>query len=356
MGALADGVDGAGCLPVAEDVAWIVVDDISAAGAARRQAGKLAGRLGYPPDRVAEIELVTTEVVSNVYKHAGGGMFVLRSVRHASHGVVEILALDAGDGIADLPQAFEDGRSTAGSLGIGLGTVARLADSYDIASGPGRGTVLLARFLPDRGVDAAPQGIAAGLTRPIEGETVCGDAYAIRRDPNAPQRLWLMLCDGSGHGPLAASAAQAAVGAFCRSASPAPERLLHQVHDELRGSRGAAVAVAELDFAANTVRFAGLGNIAAFVVADGRKHGMVSLPGIAGYQASAIRAFDYALPEGATLVLHSDGLTDRWAAGDLDRRPAANPLVSAASLLRDAGRRHDDASVLLAVAPAKARA
>ncbi|HEX4221068.1 MAG TPA: ATP-binding SpoIIE family protein phosphatase [Pseudonocardiaceae bacterium] len=354
MGSLAGRADVTGCLPVAEDVAWITVDDLSAAGAARRQVGKLANRLGYPAGRVAEIELATTEVVSNVYKHGGGGTLVLRSVRGASQGLVEILALDAGRGIADLRRAFEDGQSTAGGLGIGLGTVARLADSYDIASGPDRGTVVLARFLPVRGVDSAPQGIAAGLTRPIEGEDVCGDAYAIRRRPDAPDRLWLMLCDGSGHGPLAASAAQAAVGAFCRSGNTAPEQLIRQIHEELRGSRGAAVAVAELDLAAGTVRFAGLGNVAAFVVADGRKHGLVSLPGIAGYQAASVRAFDYQLPVGATLVLHSDGLTDRWEAGDLDQRPSANPLVSAASLLRVAGRRRDDAGVLLAATPARA--
>jgi anti-sigma regulatory factor (Ser/Thr protein kinase) len=346
-------VEGATCLPMVEDVAWIPVDDISAAGAARRQAGKLASRLGYPAARVAEIELVITELVSNVYRHAGGGMLVLRSVRALSQGFVEVLALDNGQGISDLPLAFEDGQSTAGGLGIGLGALVRLADFYDITSRPGRGTVILARFLSERAAAAVPREIAAGLTRPIDGESICGDAYAIRRAPEDPDRLWLMLCDGSGHGPLAASAAQAAVGVFCRSAHTGPEHLIKQIHEQLRGSRGAAVAIAEVNLAQGVVRFAGLGNVAAFVVADGAKHGMVSLPGIAGYQASSVRAFDYPLPVGATLVLHSDGLTDRWPAGDLERRPNLDPLVTAAALLRDAGRRRDDASVLFAAPPVR---
>jgi len=75
---------------------------------------------------------------------------------------------------------------------------------------------------------------------------------------------------------------------------------------------------------------------------------MVSMPGILGQQRRDIRQFDYPLADGAIVVLHTDGLTDRW---DLRGYPALldhMPLLIAATLLRDAGKRRDDAAVLVA--------
>jgi hypothetical protein len=108
------------------------------------------------------------------------------------------------------------------------------------------------------------------------------------------------------------------------------------------------VAIADIDLARRTVRFCGLGNIAAAVLAEGRKQGMISVPGVAGHQARTIRTFDYALPERAVVAMHSDGLTERWGAdhgSDLINDP---PVLIAATLLREAGVRHDDACVLVA--------
>jgi hypothetical protein len=125
--------------------------------------------------------------------------------------------------------------------------------------------------------------------------------------------------------------------------------VLGRIHTAMRGTRGGAVAVADLDLVRRTVRFSGLGNIAASVVVDGRKHSMVSVPGIAGYQARTIKAFDHPLPADATVVLHSDGLTERWV--PRNRLFLGEPLVVAAALLRDAGVRKDDAGVLVARPP-----
>jgi hypothetical protein len=160
-----------------------------------------------------------------------------------------------------------------------------------------------------------------------------------------------MMCDGLGHGPLAASASRAAVRSFHDDRSGGPAEIMARIHTAMRGTRGGAVAVADVDLERRTVRFAGLGNIAGSVVADGRKHGMVSVPGIAGYQVRTIKTFDYPLPEEAIVVLHSDGLTERWSPDDRDRLFSRGPLLIAAALLRDAGVRKDDAGVLVARPP-----
>jgi hypothetical protein len=62
-----------------------------------------------------------------------------------------------------------------------------------------------------------------------------------------------------------------------------------------------------------------------------------------------VQEWRYELSAHSRVVLHSDGLTDKWQAGAtlLSR----DPILGAAVLLRDAGTRHDDASVVVAEVP-----
>ncbi|MEU4806623.1 ATP-binding SpoIIE family protein phosphatase [Actinosynnema sp. NPDC023587] len=332
------------CIPVAEDVAWVRVEEAAQVGRARRVATALAERLAFGETRVAEIGLAVTEIGTNLHKHTSGGRLLVRALRADDRAAVEVVAVDSGPGIADLGLAMRDGESTTGTLGIGLGVVARSADLLDVSTRRDRGTVLAARFhRRERGVpDFAGDPVSAGVTRPIADEEVCGDAYAVRR---AGGKLWLMMCDGSGHGPLAASASREAVRVFCDEEPTVPEAVVAKLHRALRGTRGGAVSVAALDPGRGVIRYAGLGNIAGAVLVEDRKRTMVSVPGIAGYQARTIQAFEYELPPGALVVLHSDGLTERWTPEDV--AGVSSPLLLAATLVRDAGVRRDDASALV---------
>lgn len=331
-----------------EDVAWLTADHVSAAGAARRAAAALAERVGMGPVRVGEIGLAVTELAANLVKHAGAGAVLLR-LRHGAAGpVVEVVTVDSGPGIADVEAAVADGTSSAGTLGIGLGAVVRLASSWDVWTRPGAGTVLTAAFAAEAGAPV-PVPAAVGITRPMTGQEVCGDAYAIREDDGVRT---LLLADGLGHGPLAAVASTEAVRAFRAAPAGGPADLLRAVHRALAGTRGAAVAVARLD--SDEVRYAGVGNIAG-VVDDGRvRRAMISHPGIVGAQARTIREAAYPLPRGAVVVMHSDGLTERQSLEPYPGLLGRAPLVTAAVLLRDFGVRRDDASVVVARAGAVA--
>jgi hypothetical protein len=125
--------------------------------------------------------------------------------------------------------------------------------------------------------------------------------------------------------------------------------IVEALHRKLSHTRGAALAVAELDADAALVRYAGLGNIAGTVLSpDGSRRGMVSLPGIAGHQRRQIREYDYPLPPGGVVLMHSDGVVDRWKTTDYPGLLSHSPQVIAATVLRDAGTRRDDAGVLVA--------
>ena len=74
----------------------------------------------------------------------------------------------------------------------------------------------------------------------------------------------------------------------------------------------AAIAAAHVSPAA-VVRYAGVGNISAYVVSPETSRGLMSQNGTAGLQMRKVQQFDYPWPERGLLVMHSDGLRNRWA-------------------------------------------
>jgi anti-sigma regulatory factor (Ser/Thr protein kinase) len=325
---------------------WFRVEAAGTASAVRRAAERLAAELALPERKVNELSIAVAELAGNLVKHADQGVVLVRPVRTEDEGGVEIVAVDSGPGMADVAHSIADGHSTAGTLGIGLGAILRQSSWCDLHSVPGKGTVLVMQIWPG----AVPEPAwAAGLVRPLTGETVSGDGFAVRE---VGGRRQMLVCDGLGHGPLAALATQEALRVFGAGAAMPPAAVVDALHRTLGHTRGAALAVAELDHDAGLVRYAGLGNIAGTVLApDGSRRGMVSLPGIAGHQKRQIREYDYPLAPGAVVLMHSDGVVDRWSPADYPGLLNHSPLVIAATVLRDAGTRRDDAGVLVARMP-----
>lgn len=321
------------------DLRWLRVEDPSAAAACRAAALSLAARLVFPVPRADELALAVTEAASNLHKHARQGSMLLRITRDGVRPGIELVAIDAGPGFRDTGAALRDGHSTSGTLGIGLGAINRLADFYDLYSMPGHGTALVARFWPAPGEAAAR---SAGLVRPITGETECGDVFGATETEAGVTGV---LCDGLGHGPLAAMAASQGVAAVLEDPQGEPAALVERAHRRMTGTRGGAIGVVRV--AGEVIWFAGLGNIAATILADGTRKGMLSVPGIAGHQARTIRQFEYTAPPGAAIILHSDGISGRWEPGALPGLNARDPLVVGAALLAEAGTRRDDAGVLV---------
>jgi anti-sigma regulatory factor (Ser/Thr protein kinase) len=325
--------------PAPEDMRWLRVEDPSAVAACRAAATSLSGRLRFPQARVDQLALAVTEAASNLHKHARQGSLLLRIGRGDGVAGIELVTIDAGPGFHDTSRAMSDGHSTAGTLGIGLGAIRRLADSCDLYSVPGHGTALVARFWPGPHQLTVPY---AGLIRPISGEVECGDSFGAVRQGGT---ITGVLCDGLGHGPLAASAAAEAVAAIMEDTASEPAALVERAHRRMSHTRGGALGVVQIT--GPVARFAGLGNVTATLLADGARRNMLSVPGIAGHQARTIRQYEYEVAPGTAVVLHSDGISARWDAAALPGLAARDPLVVAAAVLAEAGTHRDDAGVLV---------
>ncbi|HYW05321.1 MAG TPA: ATP-binding SpoIIE family protein phosphatase [Longimicrobium sp.] len=322
------------------------VEEETQVGEARRQIARLATDLGFDETDAGRVALVATEMAGNLVKHAPGGGRLLAQPRPFDGAVaLDILSLDQGRGIGNVPQALRDGFTTAGSPGTGLGAISRLADLFDINSVPGVGTAVLARVWP-RGAEPPPQRLQFGAVHMAKPkELVCGDAWAMHPRPDG---ALLLVVDGLGHGPGASEAAGAAVRAFRGMANRSPTEILELLHAELRGSRGAAAAVAVLDAERGEVRFAGLGNIAGTVAGADGERSMVSHNGIVGHQLGKLQEFSYPWGDDSVVVLHSDGVQARWSMSRYPGLTARDPALQAGVLYRDYCRETDDATVVVA--------
>lgn len=304
-----------------------------------------ARELGFDEIAAGRVGLVVTEAGTNIAKHGGGdGAIVIGTVTTTGTVAVEIIAMDCGPGIRDLPRSMADGFSTGGSPGTGLGAIRRQSGFVDIHSDE-TGTVLLARIWPGRTPTAGRWRVGA-ICLPLESEPVSGDIWSYTHDGD---RATFLLVDGLGHGRLAHDAAKDAIRALKDHPSAPAIEILDLANRSARGTRGAAAAAAGVDLAQGMLTYCGLGNISgSLVTRQGTSRSMISQHGILGADQRRIQPFHYPWNGMGVLVMHSDGLQTRW---DLSKYPgllARDPGVIASVLYRDHARGRDDVSVVVA--------
>lgn len=320
----------------------------------RGVAADLAAAAGLGEQAAGRVQLVVSELATNLLRHAtDGGMVLLRALEPP--GGVECLALDQGPGIADLGLALADRKVVepvvGEGLGYGLGAVRRLSDLFDIHSTPGVGTAVLSRILAAAGraadrvsLDHAALGHLAfdwgAAMLPILGGDHCGDGFMVRADG------LVVVADGLGHGEPASLAARR-VEEVARHAGPDPDpqAVLAAVHEALRGTRGAAVAVVRAT--PGRIDYAGVGNIAATVVRGNSPAALPERWGVVGYNAAPPKTMSVAWEPGDHVLLCSDGCS-RIADLFVERRLRyVAPALAAAVLLRDGTGRVDDQTIVV---------
>jgi anti-sigma regulatory factor (Ser/Thr protein kinase) len=324
--------------------------ELNQVAAPRRAVTTLAERLGFNETRAGKAALIVSELATNLVKHAQRGEMLLRPINgHGAADVpcIEMLAIDAGPGMTDVARSRQDGHSTAGTLGHGLGAIDRQSDFFQIYTHT-TGTVMLARLWREPPAPAPRRSRyeigAVQVSHP--NEDISGDDWSARvRD----DRIAIMVADGLGHGLSAHDAARAASTVFARMHEESPAHIVADIHAALRATRGAAVAVLEVDGTRGVARYCGVGNISGVVLqASGARHSMVSQNGTAGHTAGRIHEFNYPVPPGALIVMASDGLGTHW---DLNAYPGIrtrHASIVAAVLYRDFSRRRDDVTVVVA--------
>ncbi len=318
------------------------VKDHSYVGQTRRAIRDLATEAGFESDVLARVDIIVTELATNLVKHAqGAGEILVLDGPCSGDATMRLVSIDRGPGIADIDDVMIDGHSTAGTLGGGLGAIKRLSDTFEISSSPGRGTIVLAgiSLSSEREPHCTTELAAVSVAHP--GHDRCGDGVSIAASSDLTS---ILVVDGSGHGEYAAEAADRAAQVFLDKPFDDLKVIVDRVHKALGGTRGAAIALMQLDHLQDQIQYCGVGNITGKVCMRYESKGCVSAPGIAGSQLGTIKTFTYDWGPGARLLLYSDGIKSCATLGN----PAGKSvMLEAAEVYRDHGRLTDDTTVVV---------
>lgn len=321
----------------------------------RRHGVQLADSLGFTETQSGKLAVTISELATNIVKHAGDGIIFISAIQQGQTECIQILALDKGPGIADIAYSMRDGISTANTAGNGLGAIKRLSNEFDAYSAHGKGSAFYALIHAHDGKcnQKSFASVRPECTRlqygmvciPVAGEEECGDAWAVTQDDDC---ITFLVADGLGHGPDAAVASRAAVRTLESKSNQTPVVLIHAMHQALRTTRGAALAIGQYQFNSATLNFAGIGNITACLVEGETRKQLVSYNGTVGHNMRKVQDFTVPWPQGALYIMCSDGISTQW---DLSHYPgliACHPALVAGIIYRDFTRGRDDATIVVA--------
>lgn len=308
-------------------------------------------RMGFSPTLAERTRMVASEIVSNQSKYAfGRGLLQVWEARLGGRLALDLFALDYGPGISDPSLAVEDGYSTGGTLGKGLGGIKRLTHEFGMitrtapcAEIPWRGTALWSRFYSD-GSDAFSGRVGPGwdlglYRRSYQDARENGDGFIICTESG----LRVLHLDALGHGPLAAEVVAAASEGFdCR-------RPLRQALSELERhphmTRGAAACCYEATHDGSLL-WLGIGDMRACLLHDSSRQTLGFGPGILGQLHGRLHELQGAWPAGALVATASDGLRSDWSRA-LGLLSGSAPQMLAYFLGHVFGRLTDDRSCVI---------
>jgi anti-sigma regulatory factor (Ser/Thr protein kinase) len=328
-------------------------------GITRRNIRRCASEAGFTERQLGEIEIAINELGSNAVKFSRGTGQILfaRTDPALEPAGLEIIYYDKGPGIQDPAIAVEDGFTTTGTMGAGLGAIKRMADEFHLYSNVqsrtrrlttyGRtthGTAIVFRKSVNGAEDSTPRtSLWGAITRPSTGFEENGDAYIIKR---IDDRQLLAIIDGLGHGLGALQAATVAVETIKSYATQSVETIIRATHEALRPTRGAVLGLAAIDCATGALEYAGIGNTDFRVLGGRSPIRLISLNGTLGSRLDRVRVFKEQLPKVATIIMSTDGISERW---DLESYPGLlglHPQLLCATVMRDFRRSNDDATIL----------
>jgi anti-sigma regulatory factor (Ser/Thr protein kinase) len=315
----------------------------------RSKLTAIAQRLGFPERKREYMLLVASELATNQVKHAGGRGMI--QVWQQPGPVLDILALDFGPGIHNLPQAQADGYSTVNTLGKGLGSISRLSDESYIHTqqecmGEARkwnGAIFLCRFFPDKQSvpsEGSPRLEIGMFSRSLSDDRYNGDRIYLHMADDTLR--WLHL-DGLGHGEhaQAATANLASHLTHCDN----PNSVLSAVDRQLKGTRGAVAITGALDLHGQSLDILGVGDMHAHILVGEQMQNLSFSPGVLGKEHKNAAPFHVGFHKRNLVITASDGIRRNWDASNFPGLFHQHPQLIAYTLGNIMGRISDDQSL-----------
>ncbi|TCD16140.1 ATP-binding protein [Oricola cellulosilytica] len=323
---------------------FVRITDQSSAADARRRLRRVAAAEDFDSDTIERAAIVATEAATNIVRYAGRGNILIDTMPLFGTKKLVIIAMDKGSGIAKLERMMRDGESTGGGSGTGLGAMQRLSDRFDIHTEPGAGTVVACEFGPSASDGKTRRFDAAGLRLNHPGESECGDAWLLRTTGRSSQ---FFLCDGLGHGPRAAEAANRAIEGLKNHGGAPVETILDDLSHTMRPTRGAVAALCQVEGESPTMTYGGIGNISTLHLSNGAIRRLASRDGRLGAVERRAMVETLDIQPGDTVVMHTDGISTLRGFESRTGLLRRSALTIAGVILRDHLRGRDDAGIVV---------
>ena len=130
-----------------KDFTSYVIEDRSFVAFIKREIHSKIAQENFSSLRAGEIDIIVSELTSNLIKHAGSGELLYRISNREDITEFEIVCIDNGKGIENVPLMMKDNISTTNTLGHGLGAIQRLSDLFQIFSLRQWGTIAYSKVL-----------------------------------------------------------------------------------------------------------------------------------------------------------------------------------------------------------------
>jgi anti-sigma regulatory factor (Ser/Thr protein kinase) len=336
------------------------IQERSEAAWIKREIREAAESIGFQGQALGEVEIIVSEIISNMLKHAAGlSEILVKEIRSGDIPGIEIIGIDNGPGMSELPKMMHDGVSTTHTLGQGLGAIKRLSHYFDIYTLIEWGTVILSRVYINNPTKSPKPGNPfkpgnadiqnqirepEAVIVPLPGEKACGDAWMFKKKGNIYR---ILVMDGLGHGLEAQKAVNECKIIFKSNFSPTPSDALIAMHDQLRHTRGMVAAIVDYDPELKKILYCGIGNINLRQLTASSSKSYICYNGILGMNRPLImhnRVIE--LTESCCIVLTSDGIKTKWNTLKYPGILSRDNSIIAAAIYKDNVRRTDDAIVV----------
>jgi anti-sigma regulatory factor (Ser/Thr protein kinase) len=315
----------------------------------KKDIHNLAKDAGFSNKKLADLDIVVSEITSNLHKHARNGEILVGLFEEKENQYIELISIDNGPGMQEPFKMIEDGFSSANTMGIGLGSIKRLSTQFDLYSMIGWGTIILTRIynktvkqdllLPQK-VTIRP------LVVTMPGQIKSGDGtyYTV-----TPQHFKLLVADGLGHGEEANFAVIEAIKAFKQCFDHSPAEILKYIHEAIRKTRGIVGSIVVFDFESNIWKMAGVGNISTRMSNFLQIKNQISYSGTIGHNIlNGMNDQEVKLEDYNQVTLCSDGINPRWDMSKFAGIGRCDLSIQAAAIYKDFARKTDDMSVVIA--------
>ncbi len=182
----------------------------------------------------------------------------------------------------------------------------------------------------------------AKVVRPHLYEHVSGDTAVVREQDHL---VLAAIADVLGHGPEAHEVAVQIEKFLMAHWDDSVVSLMDQLHEHLKGSRGAGAGLCLVDRRSGLLRYTGIGNTVIRRFGSGEAR-LLSHAGIVGGNRRSPSEEQMTLTPGDVVLLYTDGVKDRFELQDYPQLLHHTAESIARTVVQRFGKDHDDASCI----------